>query len=246
MYVRSASPYSSGLGQVVPPTVQSIASIAATGIATTTSILGALGSTLTVFGLALPVVGTAIAAIIGIGLAIANVFKGCGQTCVAATNIANQCDTLLSQNVNAYTGSPVRYASMQAAALNTFDTTWAAMQQACGDPSLGAAGQRCITDRQRGACTWKASAGGWNADGTYTKWGAAGSGSDCWNWFIGLRDPIANDPFVQPDPVAGSSSTSTGTPATSTGSTVIAGISIPTPLLIGGGLLLALFASGEL
>lgn len=204
-----------GLGDALQ-TGETAASIAATGIATTTSILGALTPGLTVLGLAVPVVGTAIAALVAVGVAVANLFKGCGQTCIAATNIANQADAIMVQNVTAYTSSPTRYASMQVAALNTFDTTWAALQQACNNPSLAAAGQRCITDRQRGACTWKASPGGWNSDGTFTPWGAAGSGSTCWNWFVGMRDPIANDPFVQPDPVPGqtSSGTSTGSPLT--------------------------------
>jgi hypothetical protein len=242
MYVRSSS---SGFGQVVPAGVQTAAQVAATGIATTTSIMGALGSTLTVAGLAIPVVGAAIAALVGIGLAIANAFKGCGQTCIAASNIANQVGALLVQNVNAYTSSPVRYASMQTAALNTYDTAWAAMQKACSDPSLGAAGQRCISDRQAGACTWKASPGGWQADGSYKMWGAAGSGDACWNWFIGMRDPIANDPNVQPDPVVGASSTGSGfsLPTFSLPSSIS---SIPTPLLWAGGLAAAAVLLGGL
>jgi hypothetical protein len=233
MYVRSSG---SGFGQVVPPTVATAATIAATGIATTTSILTALTPGLTILGAAAPVVGTAIAALITVGIALANVFKGCGQTCVQATNIANQAGALLVQNVNAYTGSPIRTVSMQTAALNTFDTTWAALQQACGQSALGAAGQRCITDRQAGACTWKASPGGWNADGTFTPWGAAGSGNACWNWFIGMRDPIANDPNVQPDP----SPTSDVSGIVSSIPATVGGIS--TPLLIGG-LILAYLAS---
>ncbi len=233
MYVHS----SQGLGQVVPPTVSTIATVAASGFATTVSILSTLG----IVSATVPIVGAAVAALVGIGIALANVFKGCGQTCVAATQIANQCDTLLSRNVNAYTSSPIRYVSMQAAALNTFDTTWAALQQACGNPQLQAAGQRCIADRQRGACTWKASPGGWNQDGTFTPWGAAGSGSACWNWFIGMRDPIANDPFVQPDPVASQSGAGAGSPIQSITSSLSG---IPTPLLVGGGLLAAALLMG--
>src|SRR5271155_3758192 len=254
-----SSDYEQGLGQVVPPTVATAATIAGSLVATTSSIMASLATSATVaaggiasdamvLGLSaavVPVIGAAIAALIGIGIAIANAFKGCGQTCIAATQIANQCDTLLAQNVDKYTSSPIRYASMQAAALNTFDTTWAALQQACGQSSLGAAGQRCITDRQRGACTWKASPGGWNSDGTYTMWGAAGSGSACWNWFVGMRDPIANDPNVQPDPVAGStvntSSTSSDTSGVSsvlaplTGTVSIGTLNIPIWALIAAG-----------
>jgi hypothetical protein len=213
-----------GMGQVVPTSVSTAASIASVGITTTTSILGALGSTMTILGLALPVVGAAIAALVAVGIAVANMFKGCGVTCTEATAYANQADALMVQNVTAYTSSSIRYVSMQRAALNTFDTTWAALQQACGQPALGAAGQRCITDRQEGACTWKASQGGWNSDGTFTPWGAAGSGDVCWNWFVGMRDPIANDPFVQPDPTSssvasspvGSMAATSSAPATST------------------------------
>ena len=213
-----------GMGQVVPTSVSTAASIASVGITTTTSILGALGSTMTILGLALPVVGAAIAALVAVGIAVANMFKGCGVTCTEATAYANQADALMVQNVTAYTSSSIRYVSMQQAALNTFDTTWAALQQACGQPALGAAGQRCITDRQEGACTWKASQGGWNSDGTFTPWGAAGSGDVCWNWFVGMRDPIANDPFVQPDPMSssvassavGSTAATSSAPATST------------------------------
>lgn len=230
MYVRSSS---RGFGQVVPAGVQTAAGIASTGIVATTSILAGLTPGLTILGVAAPIVGTAIAALIGIGIAIANAFKGCGQTCVEASNIANQVGALLVQNVNAYTGSPIRTVSMQAGALNTFDTAWAALQQACGNPQLQAAGQRCISDRQSGACHWKASAGGWQPDGTFKPWGAAGSGSDCWNWFIGMRDPIANDPNVQPDPVPPSSASgATGTLSLPSIPATVGGIS--TPLLIAG------------
>jgi hypothetical protein len=225
-----------GLGQTALQTGETAASIAATGITVTTSILAALTPTLTVLGLALPVVGAAIAGLVAVGIAVANCFKGCGATCTQATAYANQADTILANNVTAYIMSPIRYQSMQTAALNTFDTTWAALQQACSQTSLGAAGQRCITDRQSGACTWKAKAGSWNADGTYTPWGALNSGTDCFNWFSGFRDPIANDPFVQPDPVAGSAPAGTISTTGITGATTTEDY---TPLLIGAGLLAA-------
>jgi len=252
MYVRTANGRTIGLNYLgygrseargmgdALQTGSTAASIAATGIVTTTSILGALGSTMTILGLALPVVGTAIAALVTVGIAVAQLFKGCGQTCVAASNIANQAGDILAQNVNAYTSSPIRYVSMQQAALNTFDTTWAALVKACNTQQLQAAGQRCVTDRQQGACTWKASPGGWNADGTFTHWGAAGSGDSCWNYFVGMRDPIANDPFVQPDPTAENIGDSTSLISSLTAS----GSSIPTPLLIAGGLALAALAFG--
>lgn len=216
-----------GLGQQTAlQTGETAASIASVGVSTTLSILGALTPTLTVLGLALPVVGAAIAALVTVGIAIANCFKGCGQTCVQATQYANQADTILQQNLEAYISSPVRYASMQTAALNTFDTTWAALQQACGQPALAQAGVNCISDRASTGCKWEASPGGWNSDGTYTLWGAAGSGNTCWNWFVGMRDPIANDPFVQPDPVVGDTTTSATGGATNTSSSTTTGTGV--------------------
>ena len=177
----------------------------------------------------------------GVGIAIANLFKGCGNSCVQATSIVTQAQSILAQMLDTYVNTPVRYASVNAQALALFDSTWQSVLTACGNPQLGAAGQHCITDRQRGACTWKASPGGWNPDGTYTSWGPAGSGTSCWNWFNGIRDMIANDPFVQPDPVS-----TTTTTSLLTGSTTIGTVSIPTPLLIGGGLLAAYLISEAL
>lgn len=184
-----------GVG-ALPPQAQSIASMAAAGASATGFLIGALA--------AIPIAGPIAAAIAGLGVAIANVFGGCGQTCVAATQIADQVGQILGDNLAKYLAAPVHYKSLQAAALNNFDTAWAALVRACGDPGLSDAGKRCISDRQAGSCKWQASPGGWtrNADGswTYTAWGPAGSGSACWNWFIGMRDPIANDPTVVPDP----------------------------------------------
>lgn len=214
MYVRSASSYSPGLGQVQQQ--QSPGQQAAS-------------------------YASALSALVGVGIAIANLFKGCGNSCVQATSIVTQAQSILAQMLDTYVNTPVRYASVNAQALALFDSTWQSVLTACGNPQLGAAGQHCITDRQRGACTWKASPGGWNPDGTYTSWGPAGSGTSCWNWFNGIRDMIANDPFVQPDPVS-----TTTTTSLLTGSTTIGTVSIPTPLLIGGGLLAAYLISEAL
>lgn len=142
---------------------------------------------------------------IGAGLVpiVAKIVQGCGQTCIAASDAANQIEPLLLQNVQTYVNSSPRYKSMQAAALANFDQTFAKLTAACQQIG-GPGGKNCISDRVAGACKWKASPGSWspNSDGSHT-WnpaGASGSGSSCWNWFIGYRDPIANDPDVQPDP----------------------------------------------
>lgn len=150
-----------------------------------------------------PLVSAAVGAATQFAIAIESLFSGCGQTCVQASNIANQVAGILEQNLNSYLSYPIRTASMQAAALQTFDGAWAQLQQACGNPALGQAGQNCISDRQAGGCKWQTSPGGWqkNSDGTwkYVAPGAAGSGTTCWNWFVGYRDPIAQDPMVLPD-----------------------------------------------
>lgn len=141
--------------------------------------------------------------------------QGCGQTCITATAYANQAEDVLRQNLNTYMAQPTpRYQSAQTAALNIFDTVWAGLVsvQACGNPMLGDAGKRCITDRQRGSCKY------------------TGSDGKCWNWFVGYRDPIANDPNVVSDAAAAGSSV--------TGALTSTGID-PTWLMIGGGVAVA-------
>jgi hypothetical protein len=178
-----------GMGDVSSTQIQQIAT---TGASTTVSLLASLS----VIG---GPWGAAAAALIAVGSLIAGMFKGCGSSCVIASNDANKIEPLLQQNVQAYLSATVHTASLQAAALNNFDTVWSALTTACSDPSLGAAGQRCISDRQQGSCAYKTSPGGWQ-NGQYVSPGANGSGSTCWNWFVGYRDPIANDPTVVPDP----------------------------------------------
>jgi hypothetical protein len=221
------------MGQLTGQT-KTIAQAAQTAATATASILVAIG---TIGG----PVGAAIAGLAALGMALANVFSGCGQICIEATAYANQAEPLLLQNVQQYLAAPVHYASLQAAALNNFQLTWTALEQACSNPALGSAGQNCISDRQQGACHYKTSPGGWTQGPngwTFTPPGANGSGSTCWNWFVGYHDPIANDPTVVPDPIPGASSiqsavTSFGLPATIGG--------LPTAdLLIGGGALLLL------
>lgn len=250
MYVRGVSPLSSsggyshsglafsaqrGMGSQESVTA---ATIAASGASTTASLLVA-------FSVIGGPVGAVIAAIAGVGVLLAKTFQGCGATCVQASQYANQVElNVLRPNVQAYLSSPIRTVSMQAAAINNYNTAIAALQQACGQAALGQVGVNCIDQRvNASSCQWKASPGGWvqNSDGTcsYTPWGANGSGSSCWNWVIGYLDPIQNDPCVQPDSVltAGDSSSSILSGASGT----VFGIS--TPLAIGG-LLLAAFLLG--
>lgn len=238
--------YLPGLGSLGDSTQQT-AAVATQLASTSVGILAGLGAYIGPIAFAGPA-GAAIAgAIVALG-ALAQVvikqFSGCGQTCIIASDDANKYGSLMTQNLNAYLSAPVHYYSLQQAALHNFDAFWAVMAQACSDPQLGPAGQRCISDRQQGACVWKSSPGGWAKDSTgqwiYTAPGPSGSGDACWNYFIGMRDPIANDPTVVPDPTPGSNpvplqldANGNPIPATSTSS-------IPLPLLLGGAALLAL------
>jgi hypothetical protein len=132
--------------------------------------------------LAIPIVGAAFA---GIWLGIQAILNsGCGQSCVITSNWANQAEALLKKNLAAYQALPTpRAQSAQAAYLANFDSVWNYLVQECSAPSLGTAGQHCISDRQAGGCHYKAN-------------------GQCWNWFVGYRDPIANDPNVVPDTAA--------------------------------------------
>jgi hypothetical protein len=141
--------------------------------------------------------------------------KGCGDTCIVASNYANEAEEALKQNLNAYLSLPTpRPRSAQVVALANFKTVWEALQRACSTPALKDAGQRCITDRQAGACVWRDSSG------------------QCWNWDSGYRAPIANDPNVASDEISGGSVSSFFSSLGEPGSNAL-------PLLLGAGLILA-------
>ena len=221
--------------------------MAGTAAATAGSIVAMLGPSLALAG----PIGAAVAGLAAIAAGIASKFQGCGQTCIQATNIVNQVEPLLTQNVDHYLSQPIHYQSVQRAALLVFDQTWQAVLQACGQPALREAGQRCITDRQSGACHYKTSPSGWQRDASggwqFIRAGANESGDTCWNWFVGYRSPIADDPTVVPDPPAGVTVNPDGTvtvnqtPAQALSSAT----GLPFPLLLGGSaLLLVLFLMG--
>lgn len=185
MYYRTHQ----GLGEVDPTTQQVVGTVYSAGTGIATPIAGtALASTLGISAsLAVPIVGAAFA---GIFLGIrALLNSGCGQTCVITSNWANQAEDLLKKNLQAYMALPApRAKSAQQAYLANFDAIWNYLAQECSNPQLGDAGKRCISDRQAGACKWRDAAG------------------QCFNWFIGYRDPIANDPNVVDDSVAAQAS----------------------------------------
>ena len=103
---------------------------------------------------------------------IIGIFKGCGETCVIASQIVDRAEPILRQNRDVYLAGD-HSASSQAGALQRYDDVWARVGELCGDPQLGDAGKRCISDRQCGGSA---------------PWGET--------WCQLYRDPIANDPDV--------------------------------------------------
>jgi hypothetical protein len=201
MYALSTNPYFRpeplGLGITAnSPGAAEGSSIASAAGATAGSIVGVLAQTGAIAGPVGAVIGAGIGLITTLVSAlIAN--SGCGVTCVETSSWANQAEPLLLQNVQAYFAQPApRSLSSQQAALANFDSVWETLQQQCSQAGTGDAGQRCISDRQSGACTWKQSST--SPLLAYTQYGEPATGS-CWNWFSGYRDPIANDPDVTDD-----------------------------------------------
>jgi len=240
------SPRVRGMGTTTAPSAtqitQQIGSIASS---TTVSVLSATaltGGFTGIFGLtaaqSIPIIGAAIA---GVMIGITTILNsGCGQTCIETSQWANQAAALLEQNIQAYFGNPApRTAEQQAQALANFDAIWQKLVQLCSAAGLGSAGQRCISDRQAGACTWKQT-GNPEFPGQPTT-------GQCWNWFNSYRDPIAADPAIVtsvtvngPGAAAGSGTGSSGLP------TSIDGIDLSTIALVGGaGLLILAIAGGN-
>jgi hypothetical protein len=198
--------------------------------------VGSSGFILGISGaIAIPIIGAALA---GITLGIVAILNsGCGQTCVITSNWANQAETLLVQNIAAYFALPApRTAEQKAQALANFDQIWNYLAQQCGQPATGNAGQKCISDRMAGACTWKQT----HAP-DYPGQPQIGA---CWNWFNAYRDPIANDPAVV---------TQTTVDPQTTISQIAGGNTIVSPstgsssllLLAGAGLLAFAFLGGD-
>jgi hypothetical protein len=228
-----------GAGLAVPVVAAVVPAIAAAQVAAGAGVASILGMTAAV---AVPVIGAAIAVVATIAeLLIKN--SGCGITCVETSQWANQAEPVLAKNVQAYFSNPApRSQSQQQAALNIFDTTWARLQQLCGQPGTGNAGVRCISDRQAGACKWTQTA----TSPLLSIPGEPQVGA-CWNWFNGYRDPIANDPNVVTDAELAAAAIS---PVASVGGSISTDISsltssswFPIAALAAGGILLYMAAT---
>lgn len=170
---------------------------------------------------AIPVIGAAVA---GVALALTAWFsrKGPKQK-VATTQIVNELEPMLQQNVAAYLAGP-HTRSSQAQALANFDAVWQTLVENCRVEGYGDPGVRCVTDRQAGSCEWK-------------------DQGQCWNWFSGYRDPIANDLKVVADP---SLVETVGASVEEVlGSVIPGGIGGGGLLLVGAGILLLMTMGGS-
>lgn len=128
----------------------------------------------------------------------------------ATTQYVNEAEPILQQNLTAFMNGPKTEEDKEFA-LAVFDKIWAEVVNACSQSSMGNPGKACIEDRKQGACKWTDENG------------------ECWNWFIGYRDPIANSPTNSSiTSVAGIANTLEDT----LGSNWI-------PLLVGAGVLIA-------
>lgn len=241
---RHAREWRPNLGQTQTQLAQQAAGYAGTAATTVTSLLATIG---TVSAATVPLVGAVVAA----GTVLANLmiklFSGCGQSCTLTSDEANEVQSALAQNLAAYLAIPngQRTQAIQAAALANFNNTWAQLVQYCGSASFGQAGQNCIDQREQGACAYKTSPGGWQQDSSgnwsYVYPGANGSGSTCWNYFVGFHDPIANDPTVVPN--AAGTSTSAAVSATNSSFEATTGMSSTStpnlaPLLVIGAIVI--------
>ena len=206
-----------GLSATGSPTTNQIAA-AAVGSATSIGTALAAGAALTV-----PLIGAAFA---GVALGIQAILNsGCGQTCIITSNWANQAEAALQKNKDEYFAIPApRPQSAKTAALANFDKVWAYLVQECSAPQLGSAGQRCISDRQEGACKWQ-------------------SNGACWNWFSGYRDPISADQTISDQ--AYSASLAQGGTASSTSPAVASGGTMSDFLLPAAGLLLLVLGMSQ-
>lgn len=155
-------------GAIVAAGGQAAAGIVPAALASSAAASAAAGGSGLILGLApalaVPVVGAAIAGItLVVGMWVNR--KGPKQK-VATTEIVNEAEPLLKQNLDAFlAGGQTRVDQQQA--LYNFDSIWDLVVQKCSDPYNGTPGQNCVRDRQRGS-------------------------TKGYDWFRLYRDPIAN------------------------------------------------------
>lgn len=208
------------------------------GVALAPVIAGALSSTATVAsatGLApmLTAIGVSgpLAPFVAAGIAVAlPVFKliksmaaGCGETCIATSNWANQAAAALEDIKSKYFAQKVRTRSSQNYTLQIIDQIFEELRALCSKPETGDAGRRCISERlvrgvRAGYCD--------------TANPPAPPG-EC-NWLVFYRDPVANDTGVVEDAALDDSIFGSGA-----GSGAVSSMAVPLVLLGGAALVYA-------
>src|SRR5690606_25802107 len=68
---------------------------------------------------------------------------------VATTEIVNEVEPILQQNLAGYLAGPRTYSS-QEQAIQNFHAAWDFVVQHCGIPDMGEPGKWCVNDRKRG------------------------------------------------------------------------------------------------
>jgi hypothetical protein len=184
--------YRIGMNGVDPTNPATDLTLAGSLTATTASVLlatgaAATGGTIAAISTLAGPIGAAAGALVGIFMQVI-ADSGCGQTCIISSDYANKVTAALQQLVQAYQSSG-HTKSEQTATLNAIDYAFAQLNQLCGNPQLGNAGKRCISERlvRGGTAPWCPLPGHTGCD-----------------YYTAYRDPVANDPNVVPDTPASS------------------------------------------
>lgn len=124
------------------------AGLISTGITTTGGILAAAIPAIA----AVPFIGPIIAGV-AVLVNVLGIGNGCGGTCTEATQVVNQAEPLLQQNLEAaeqtVAANGCLTSAEQATCVANFNTVWNQVKQQCGQiPAPG--GTQCISDRSSG------------------------------------------------------------------------------------------------
>lgn len=101
---------------------------------------------LTTAAWAVPVVGTAVAAVTLAVMLLKN--RRGPQQRIQTSQWADDAERVLQDNLGAFERQA--NSATKTVALENFDSVWAELVSRCGDPAMGNPGRACIADRQRG------------------------------------------------------------------------------------------------
>lgn len=143
MIVRTGLGTNSGLiSSGVSVVGGSVAAAASAGLLTTIGITAA----------AVPIIGPIIAGV-ALLIGVLGIGNGCGGTCTEATQVVNQAEPALQQNLEAAKATVAANGCLtsaeQAQCVANFNTVWSQVESQCGQiPAPG--GTQCIGDRKAG------------------------------------------------------------------------------------------------